>query len=193
MSNKIIVLTSELGSGARLIGKSLAERLNIVFYGEEDLLIMAAQESGIDEEILRDYDKQLADNSISNIDSKLSNQIFRAYSNAIFKLAEAGPCVLMERGADIVLQGKKDFLNVYIYTSNIGKKVERCIRVGGVTAEEAPAFIEKQTLQRERYYQSFSDIKRGRMNEYDLCLNTDVFTGDALDMNKCVDIIIASM
>lgn len=193
MSNKIIVLTSELGSGARLVGKSLSKKLNMEFYGEEDLLIKAAQESELNEEILRNYDKQLADKSLSNVDPDLSNQVFKAYSDTIFKLVEAGSCILMERGADIVLKGRKDFLNVYTYTSSIDKKIERCVRVSGVAEEEAPDFIKEQSLQRERYYQTFSDIQRGMMNEYDLCLNTDVFTGDALDMNKCVDIIIASM
>ncbi|GGP08448.1 cytidylate kinase-like family protein [Oceanobacillus neutriphilus] len=193
MSNKIIVLTSELGSGARLVGKSLSEKLNIAFYGEEDLLIRAAHESGLDEAILKEYDKQLVCSSLSSMDSDLSKQVFQAYSDTIFKLVEAGPCILMERGADIILKGRKDFLSVYTYTSNSDKKIERCIRVGGITAEEAPAFIEEQSLQRERYYQSFSDIKRGKMNEYDICLNTDVFTEDALDMTKCVDIIAASL
>lgn len=44
-------------------------------------------------------------------------------------------------------------------------------------------------MQRKLYYQSFSNIERGKMDEYDLCLNTDKFDTDALAMEKCAEII----
>lgn len=144
MTKKYIVLTSEYGSGAGLIGKRLSEELGIKFYSEEDLLIKAAQESGIDEKVLRDYDEKLAsiefNDSLQLLDSNadLSVKIFKAFSAAILKVVEKGSCILMERGADIVLRGKIDFLNVYTYTSDIKRKIERCLRVVGIAEEDGP-------------------------------------------------------
>lgn len=201
MFKEYIVFTSEYASGARLVGKALEEKLGIKFYGEEDLLIRAAKESGIDEKVLREYDEKLANinfDKASTLDKEalkddLSISVYNAYSAAILKLVEEGPCILMERGADIVLKGKVEFLNVYAYSSNMEKKIERCVRVAGVPEEDSPEFIANQVMQRKVYYDLFSEIKRGNMSEYDLCINTDTFTGDALGMEKCAEIIKAAL
>lgn len=203
MTKKYIVLTSEYASGVRLVGKLLAEQLGIKFYGEEDILVKAAKESGIGEKELREYDVKLA-NTAFNQDSQLNEdkldsndnlslKIYNAYSSAILKAVEEGPCILMERGADIVLKGKVDFLNVYAYSSDMKKKIERCIRVGGFSEEDAPKIVAGQDMQRKLYYSSFSNIERGKINEYDLCINTDTLTNDALGMKKCAEIIKASL
>ena len=157
------------------------------------LLVKKVQESGIDEKVLRDYDEKLASSTeewiLLDSDDELSLEIFKAYSSTILKTVEEGPCVMMERGADIVLRGKVDFLNVYTYTSDIKKKIERCMRVVGVREEDASQFIASQSMQRKLYYKTFSNIERGKMGEYDLCLNTDVFDTDALAMGKSAQII----
>lgn len=194
---KYVVFTSEYASGARLVAKALGEKLGIKFYGEEDLLIKAAKGSGIDEKVLREYDDKLANSKLDEASLKLKDdlavRIYNAYSVAILKAVEEGPCILMERGADIVLKGKVDFLNVYAYSSNMEKKIERCERVAGIPKEDAPEFIESQVMQRKIYYSSLSSIERGKMSEYDLCINTDTFTLDALGMEKCAEIIKAAL
>lgn len=163
-------------------------------------MIKAAKESGIDEKILRDYDEKLASHEFNEssqnknaLDADLSLKVFKAYSTSILKAVEEGPCILMERGADIVLSDKVDFLNVYTYTSDIRKKIERCMRVCGTAEEDAPKFIANQAMQRKLYYKSFSNIERGIMNEYDLCINTDKFDTDALAMEKCAEIIKSAL
>ncbi|WP_160676478.1 cytidylate kinase-like family protein [Clostridium sp. C8-1-8] len=203
MTKKYIVFTSEYASGARLIGKTLGEKLGIKFYGEEELLLKAAEESGIDEKVLRDYDRKLGNikfdqSSTSNEDSirfedNLSRSIYNAYSDCIMKIVEEGSCILMERGADIILKGKVDFLNVYAYSKDMEKKIDRCERVGGIPKEDAPEHIAGQVMQRKVYYSLFSNIQRGKMSEYDLCINTDTFTSDALGMEKCAEIIKAAL
>lgn len=201
MTKKYIVFTSEYASGARLIGKALEKKLGIKFYGEEDLLIKTSKESGIDEKVLRDYDEKLANSKFNetsnkeslNLEEDLGLKIYNAYSDTILKIVEEGPCILMERGADIVLKEKIDFLNVYAYSKNMNKKIERCERVAGIPKEDAPEFIVSQDMQRKIYYSSFSSIERGKMSEYDLCINTDPFTIDALGMEKCAEIIKAAL
>lgn len=203
MTKKYIVFTSEYASGARLIAKELEKKLGIKFYGEEDLLIRTAKDSGIDEKILREYDERLA-NSKFDETSQLNKEslesgydlglkIYNAYSDTILKIVEEGPCILMERGADIVLKGKVNFLNVYAYGSDMDKKKDRCERVGGIPKKDAPEYIAKQELQRKVYYNTFSSIERGKMSEYDLCINTDTLTVDSLGMEKCVEIIKAAL
>lgn len=203
MSKNYIVFTSEYASGARLIAQALQKKLGIKFYGEEDLLIRTAKESGIDEKVFREYDEKLA-NSKFNETSQLNKEslksgddlgikIYNAYSNTMLKIVEEGPCIFMERGADIVLKGKVDFLNVYAYSKDMEKKVDRCERVGGIPQKDALEFIDRQVMQRKIYYSTFSSIERGKMSEYDLCINTDTFTIDSLGMEKCAEIVKAAL
>ena len=53
----IITISREFGSGGRMIGKMLAERLKIPFYDKE-LIEIAAKESGIDKELFEDNDSR---------------------------------------------------------------------------------------------------------------------------------------
>ena len=196
MSEKYIVLSSEYGSGARLIAKQLSEQLGIKFYGEEDLLLEAADVSGIDINVLRNYEGKLAEKVIGGRQALNDNQdelpvdmplqLFQSLSSAIMKIIEAGPCILMERGADIVLHGKKDFLNVFVYSTNIENKVERTVRVGGIPEKEAMNHIQEQNVIRKIYHNSFSTTEWAKMNEYDLCLNSD-----GLGFEQCVEAIRA--
>ena len=195
MTKKYIVFTSEYASAARYIAKELEKKLGIKFYGEEDLLIRTAKESGIDEKVLREYDEKLSNTKFNEevLKDDLALKIYNAYSSTTLKIVEEGPCILMERGADIILKGKVDFLNVYAYSKDMEKKADRCERVVGIPKKDAPEHIAKQEMQRKSYYSTFSSIERGKMSEYDLCINTDTFTVDSLGMEKCAEIVKAAL
>lgn len=50
--NKIITIARQFGSGGRLIGKELAQKLNIPFWDNE-LITLAAKESGMSPKCLK--------------------------------------------------------------------------------------------------------------------------------------------
>ena len=56
MSNIIITIGRELGSGGRIIGEKLAARLGISFYDKE-LIQLAAEKSGIHADVLKGADE----------------------------------------------------------------------------------------------------------------------------------------
>ncbi|APC41369.1 cytidylate kinase family protein [Clostridium estertheticum] len=92
MTKKYIVFTSEYASAARYIAKELEKKLGIKFYGEEDLLIRTAKESGIDEKVLSEYDEKLAnskfDETLQLNELDLGLKIYNAYSDTILKIVE---------------------------------------------------------------------------------------------------------
>ena len=55
---KIITISREFGSGGRLIGKRLAEKLDVPFY-DKQLLDRIAEESGYDQGCRNESEKQL--------------------------------------------------------------------------------------------------------------------------------------
>ena len=58
MEKKIITISREFGSGGRTIGRQLAEKLGIPYYDNE-LITLAAKESGYSEEIFKNAEHRL--------------------------------------------------------------------------------------------------------------------------------------
>lgn len=120
--NKVITVSREFGSGGRELGVKLAEALGIPFYDKE-LISMAADDINIAEEAFRKYDEHVIeddplDHKIHHSFSELykvpmSDQIFVAQSNVIRRLASHGPCVIVGRCADMILE---DSVNIFIYS-----------------------------------------------------------------------------
>ena len=54
--NKIITISRQYGSGGRIVGKKLAEALEIPFYDNE-LITMAAEKTGLSVECFKDAEK----------------------------------------------------------------------------------------------------------------------------------------
>ena len=102
MSNMVITIGREYGSGGHEIGEKLAKALGFTFYDKE-LLTMVAEKSGITEQVL-----QKADETASNplfapyyppsIDpGSLNDRVFRMQSDLIKEKAEKENCVKIGR------------------------------------------------------------------------------------------------
>ena len=132
--NKVITVSREFGSGGRELGVKLAETLGIPFYDKE-LISMAADDINIAEEAFRKYDEHVIeddplDHKIHHSFSELykvpmSDQIFVAQSNVIRRLASHGPCVIVGRCADMILE---DSVNIFIY-SKMKQRVKRLMEL----------------------------------------------------------------
>ena len=132
--NKVITVSREFGSGGRELGVKLAEALGIPFYDKE-LISMAADDINIAEEAFRKYDEHVIeddplDHKIHHSFSELykvpmSDQIFVAQSNVIRRLASHGPCVIVGRCADMILE---DSVNIFIY-SKMKQRVKRLMEL----------------------------------------------------------------
>ena len=64
MSNTIVTIGREFGSGGRVIGEKLAAKLGISFYDKE-LIELAAEKSGIHPDVLKGAD-EVATNPFSS-------------------------------------------------------------------------------------------------------------------------------
>ena len=49
---KLVTISREYGSGGRIIGKLLAQKLGVPFYDKEELIAIAAAQSGLSKELL---------------------------------------------------------------------------------------------------------------------------------------------
>ena len=201
MTNTIITIGREFGSGGCEIGHKLAEKLGIKCY-DKDMLDLAAKESGICQEIFESHDEKPTNSFLYSLvmdtysfgyssgsytDMPLNHKVFLAQFDAIKKIAKAGPCVLVGRCADYILRERDDVLNVFIH-ADMASKINRAVTYFGITEDQAPALLKKKDKARSNHYKYYTDQDWGMASNYDLSLNSG-----ALGIDGCVDVILKAL
>lgn len=184
--NKIIInVGRRIGSGGKIIAKQLAERFGCGFYDQE-LLNLAAKESGFCEEFFRQHDERkgcfrnlfhihtpfVSDNSFYQNDFS-QESLFKIQSDVIRKLADEGPCVFVGRCADYVLRENPNCFNVFV-TAGIESRVAMVAERRKCSEKEALKLIEQGERQRSEYYNYYTGKRWGDSSSYDLCISTDI-------------------
>jgi len=102
----------------------------------------------------------------------LDDQLFIAQSNAIRKIADEGPCVIVGRCADYVLQEHKNVVHIFIW-ADLEFRKNRAIRLYGLKENKAEEEILKTDKRRANYYNYHADEKWGKAENYHLSIKSD--------------------
>ncbi len=190
MSNRIITISREFGSGGRTIGREVARELQIPCYDQE-LIGKIAEESGF----ARSYIAETGEDAshTSWLASALSNRDFNGHSNqddlwaaqrkVILKLAQRESCVIVGRCADYILRDEADCLRVFIH-ADMEKRAERIVQQYGERPESPRKRLIEKDKRRKAYYQFYTNVKWGMAQNYHISLDSGV-----LGLEKCVEII----
>ena len=185
--NTVVTIGRQFGSAGREIGKKVAEYFDIKFY-DRDLLTRAAKESGFCEEMIQNHDERPTNsflynlvmdtysfgyNNSSFVDMPISHKVFLAQFDAIKKIADEGPCVIVGRCADYALADRSNVVDLFIY-ANESCKIKRIMEKYELNENKARDMIIKKDKQRQSYYNYYSSKKWGRADSYDLCINSSV-------------------
>lgn len=191
--NTIITIGRQIGSGGRLIGRILAERLGLAFYDQE-ILKRAASESGIKDEFFETHDERntllsritnyFSMSTYGNQSCLTSEGLFKIQSDAIRKAAEEGGAVFVGRCSDYILRDFPNRTDVFI-TADINDRVTRAQEYFHTDAETALNKIEELESARAEYYNFFTNKTWGAAASYELCLNSSRLT-----LEECADTII---
>ena len=182
--NLVITIGRECGSGGRLIGNRLAEKLNIKCYDKE-LLTLAAKKSGLCEEIFESHDEKPTSSFLyslvmdtyslgytnSYVDMPINHKVFLAQFDAIKKLAERESCVIVGRCADYILKDNPDVISVFCY-SDVEERIQWSIDEYQVPAKQAKKIVQEKDAQRSRFYEFYTNQKWGNPRNYTLMINT---------------------
>ena len=197
MSNLVVTIGRQFGSGGRAIGKALAEKLGVGFY-DRDLIRLAAKESGIDEELFKNADEQPSNsflysavigdhvslNSFLGYNDCITNdKLFIFTSETIKKLAKEQSCVIVGRCADYILREYENCVNVFIYADD-EIRIKNVMEAQSLSRDHARSLIRKTDKRRASYYSYYSDKTWGDVNSYDLCVNSG-----KLPVEKAVELI----
>jgi cytidylate kinase len=192
MTNRIITISREFGSGGRTIGKEVAARLGIHCYDSE-LIQKIAKESGYAEDFIKErvedaQHKSWLANAFSgdrNFITGLSTQdyIWQAQRKVILDLAKQESCVIVGRCADYILSGHESCLKVFIHAS-LERRAERIVQVYGEREDSPHKRLKDKDQKRKEYYRTFTNIDWGQATNYHIALDSGV-----LGIPRCVDLL----
>lgn len=179
----IITINREYGSGGLDIGHKIAEDLGISFY-DRQLLDKAIQETGINEELVRENDQAIPHlllNQLSAQEYAFSKQekspldaIYEAEKKFIINLAHTESCVIMGHCSDSILAGFPNVFNVFIHADK-PSRIKRIQYEYGIPEKDIEETLQKTDKARETYYQIYAKRKWGRIRNYDLTVNSTMF------------------
>lgn len=194
----VITISRETGSGGHTIGKLLAEKLGYAFYDKE-IVASAAGEMGIDEKLILENGENMSDQDYIDMKSGFIphcrkpevpyEEIREAQDRVIRSIADKGNCIIVGRGADFILRGRSDVINVFIH-ADMEHRVRRVQRHEGVTGQEERTRreLERKDRSRTMYYRYFTEEEWGRAENYTIALDTGVFT-----KTQCAELIIRAL
>ena len=203
MDKLVISIGRQFGSGGREVGRKVAEMLQIPYYDRE-LLAIAAKESGLDDNFLAEYDEKptrsflysmvvnpQAGVASMNQGKTVEEMAYAAQRDALYHVADQGPCVIVGRSADYILKRKYPVLSVFI-SGEDEFRIRRLMERDQLTEAQAEKKIARVDRARASFYNGYSDARWGEASTYDLCfrrsdrLTTDQIAGMIVDYVKKV-------
>ncbi len=201
-SKLVITIERQYGSGGRIVGKRLAERLGISFYDDE-ILSMTAEKSAVGEQYFRLADEKAGNNLLRKVvrglkkppidepktegDVTSPENLFRFQSEVIRELAATESCVIVGRCADYVLDAaaKEDLVKLFVY-ADTQTCIRRTMEVDGIEdTREALAKLNRITKQRKEYHKYFTNKEWEDVTNYDLPINAS-----RLELDQIVELIL---
>lgn len=199
MEHIVVTIARQYGSGGKTVGEMYAKELGIPCYGM-NLLKMASEESGINEQLFMQFDEKLRNNLLLRMTTDLydgqvippghkdfvsAKNLFNWQAEVIKRLAKNETCVIIGRAADYVLKDYPNVVSVFVHASpefNLARAMER----NSMTTAEMEKFIASTDKYRSDFYKHYTGREWTDARNYDLCLNSG-----KLGFEKCVEEIKA--
>ena len=182
MAHTIITIDRQFGSGGRELGRRVADLLGFAYYDKE-ILKEIVKKTEFSEEYIRDitekgpislfpitYSHSFALASDPNIE--MAGDVYSAQTSILRDLAEKSNCVIIGRAAGYVLRDLNP-IRIYVY-STLDSKIARCKERDkeNMTEKQIVKMIKRVDKQRKRYYEFATGMEWGRLENYDLLVNT---------------------
>ena len=191
MAKRIITINRMFGSNGRLIGKTLAEKMEIGFYDKE-LIDLAAKKNNIPFDTLAKVDEKKASQWVFPVDSELqftdnfsfvpmNDVLYDLQRKIILSLPQKEDCVIVGRCATNILKDKS--LKIFIHAP-FEDRVQNVITPHRTRRSQCTETCKKMDKERRAYYEYFTDSKWLDMTQYDLCLDSSRFS-----MEQIVEIV----
>ena len=190
MSERILTISREFGSGGRTVGRMAATALHIPCYDQE-ILEELAKKSGFTQGYIREQGEYAAhagwlSNALaSRFSDGLTSQdrLWVLQRELILELAEKGPCVIVGRCANFILREKADCLTAFIH-ADMAFRAKRIVEVYGQRQDSPEKRLQDKDRRRAAYYQFYTDTRWGQARNYHIALDSGV-----LGIDRCAELL----
>ena len=193
-----VCITRTCGSGGTVIGKMLAEQLDIDLY-DRKLLRLASDDSGINEKLFAKADQDVKKTILYKVSKSVYNgedippesgnllsdwRLFEFQAKVLKGLLKKESFVVLGRAADFVLKDRPNAVSIFLTASPEAcfKREQEIMQTDELGVNR---HIKSINRYRSDYYKYHTGKKWKNPENYDLCLRTDV-----LGYQGCVDVII---
>ena len=187
MSQIIISVGREFGSGGRVIAEKLAERFNLPLY-DRHLITEIAEKMGMTIEAVAKYNETpknvFVSRRVNGYSNSIEDNIAEMQFNVMEEKAKSGESfVVVGRCSETKLKKYTGLISFFIL-GDMDKKIERVMEVYGLDEDDATRFILKKDKKRKRYHNYHCQGKWGDSRLYDFSINSS-----KLGIDETVDII----
>lgn len=179
----VITVTSEAGSGGRIIAKILGIKLKIPVYDKE-LVDLIAQEGGFTKRFVQAHNEILYRStaeafiqnnfSVENFHSKSYTRLYEAQERVISKLAERQNCIIVGHCSNFILKNNKNVMNILI-TADMKNRITYISEKYGLNRHDSQKKIRRQDHNTWEFYLHFTNQDWKDSRNYHLCLNSSLF------------------
>lgn len=192
----VITIARSYGSGGRVIGKMLSEKLGVPMYDRE-LFYLASEESGINLELFAKLDEKVRKGFFDPPTHRYTGDmippesaafvsdenLFNLQAKTIEALAEKQSCIIVGRCADYILRNRSDVVSAFVWAPK-ADCVNRIQTLHALSEREAEKQVKKVNKYRSEYYRYYTCREWNDYRNYTLCLNSS-----ELGFEKCVELI----
>ena len=186
---RIVTISREYGAGGHFIAQAVAKELGIEFY-DKDIIAAAAKASYLDASVIeREGEELTAGESFWQIITPISydhkDHIFQIQREVILDIVAKGPCVILGRCADVILnEAGIDSLNVFVYADEAHRARRVAEYIQSDDLSEIVRTMKRIDRNRRAFYEHYTRQHWGECRNYSMALDSGVLGPD-----KCVQLI----
>ena len=179
----VVTITSEAGSGGRVIAKILGAMLNIPVYDKE-LVALVAREGNFTTDYVRKHNERLYSNVVEafflenytlvNEDMESYRQLFNAQKRVIERLAREEDCIIIGHCSHYLLREVPGALHIHICADKQHRIVYMQEKYN-VSLKKAAEMVERQDSETYQYYMHFTDEDWKEAGNYHMTMDSTLF------------------
>lgn len=187
MSQLIISVGREFGSGGRVIAEELAKRFGIPIY-DRHLITEVAEKIGVSPEEVEELNEapnsRLISRKVRGYSNSIEDNIAEMQFDFIRKKAESGESfVVVGRCSETKLKDFSGLVSIFIL-GDMETKIKRVMDVYEVNEHDAQNLIEKKDKKRKRYHNYHVHMHWGDSRLYDISINSS-----RLGIDRTIDLL----
>ncbi len=186
--NFVVTIARQFGSLGRPIARQVSQALGVEYY-DRDIVELTADRLGLPVATISDAEERARSTFFSMSQplgsgtTVVQDAIFNAQRRIILELADRGPCIIVGRCADHVLEDRPEVMKVFLYAP-YAQRLHNCVEHLHMKVAEARELIAAVDKARESYHRHYSGHSMSSKDYKHLMLDSSLLgvegTGEAL-------------